>query len=301
MFRSPIVFVVLVAQVVSPCQAKVYPCRWVFVSNSLRLEKDVNEVERIVRIASEHGLNGMVLTAGLDYLDLQPAEYLGRLAKVKATCDKLGVEIIPCIFSIGYGGALLVYNRNLAAGIPVRDAPFVVKNGEAHLDPDRAVRIVNGGFEEYDGDRLKGYGFHDKPGDVSFVDSTVFHGGKASLRFEGFGRYEHGHGRVMQQVAVQPGRCYRVSCWVKTEGFQPADYFRVLVLGEDGRELAFYLPGAVPPGPWRRIVMGFNSLDRDTVNIYAGVWEGKADDSGSTISMWKRSRCWTSCEGRGRL
>jgi len=276
MFRSPIVFVVLVAQVVSPCQAKVYPCRWVFVSNSLRLEKDVNEVERIVRIASEHGLNGMVLTAGLDYLDLQPAEYLGRLAKVKATCDKLGVEIIPCIFSIGYGGALLVYNRNLAAGIPVRDAPFVVKNGEAHLDPDRAVRIVNGGFEEYDGDRLKGYGFHDKPGDVSFVDSTVFHGGKASLRFEGFGRYEYGHGRVMQQVAVQPGRCYRVSCWVKTEGLEPADYFRVLVLGEDGRDLAPYLPGAVPPGPWRRIVMGFNSLDRDTVNIYAGVWEGKA-------------------------
>ncbi len=271
-----VVFALLLAQSATLCQAKGYPCRWVFVSNSLRADEDVNEVERIVRTASEHGLNGMVLTAGLDHIDRQPPEFPGRLAKVKAICDELGVEIIPCIFSIGYGGAVLAYNHNLAAGIPVRDAPFAAKDGRALLDPDRAVRIANGGFEEHDGDRLKGYGFHDKPGDVSFVDSTVFHGGKASLRFEGFGRYEHGHGRVMQQVAVRPGRCYRVSCWVKTEGLEPANSFHVLVLREDGRDLAPYVPGVIPSGQWRRIVMGFNSLDRDKVNIYAGVWEGKA-------------------------
>ncbi len=258
------------------CLAKTYPHRWVFVSRLLRTDQDVADVERIVKTASAHGLNGMVFTAGLDWFDMQPAGFLDRLASVRDICQQHGVEIVPNIFSVGYGGSVLAYDRNLAAGIPVIDAPFVVKDGEARLESDRAVRIANGGFEEYDGDRLKGYGFHDKPGDVSFVDTTVFHGGKASLRFEGFKRYEHGHGRVMQQVAVQPGRCYRVSCWVKTEGFQPADCFRVLVLGEDGRDLAFYLPGAVPSGQWRRIVMGFNSLDRDKVDIYAGVWEGKA-------------------------
>ncbi|MEN6577643.1 MAG: carbohydrate binding domain-containing protein, partial [Phycisphaerales bacterium] len=271
-----VVFVLLLAQLAPFCDGRVYPCRWVFVSNSLRADKDVNEVERIVRTASEHGLNGMLLSAGLDNLDRQPPEYLGRLAKVKATCDKLGVEIIPCIFSIGYGWDVLTYNRNLAAGIPVNDAPFVVKAGEARLEASQSVRLVNGGFEEHDGDRLKGYGFHDKPGEVSFVDSTVFHGGKASLRFEGFGRFEHGHGRVMQQIEVQPHRCYRVSCWVKTESLEPANSFHVLVLGEDGRDLAPYIPDPVAPGQWRRIVMGFNSLDRDKVNIYAGVWEGKA-------------------------
>ncbi|MEN6428777.1 MAG: carbohydrate binding domain-containing protein [Phycisphaerales bacterium] len=271
-----VVFVLLFAQLAPLCDGRVYPCRWFFVSNSLRADKDVNEVEQIVRTASEHGLNGMLLTAGLDNLDRQPPEYQGRLAKVKATCDELGVEIIPCIFSIGYGWDVLTYNRNLAAGIPVNDVPFVVKAGEARLEASQSVRLANGGFEEHDGDRLKGYGFHDKPGDVSFVDSTVFHGGKASLRFEGFGRFEHGHGRVMQQIEVQPHRCYRVSCWVKTEALEPANSFHVLVLGEDGRDLAPYIPDPVAPGQWRRIVMGFNSLDRDKVNIYAGVWEGKA-------------------------
>ena len=122
-------FVVLLAQSVSLCRAKEYPCRWVFVSSSLRSDREVSRIEGIVKTASEHGLNGMVLSAGLDRLDLQPPEYLERLAKVKAICDKLGVEIIPNIFSAGYGGSVLAYNRNLAAGIPVRDAPFVVKGG----------------------------------------------------------------------------------------------------------------------------------------------------------------------------
>jgi hypothetical protein len=248
----------------------------VFVSNSLRTDRDVNEVERIVRIASEHGLNGMVLSAGLDHLDRQPPEYSGRLAKVKAVCDRLGVEIIPNIFSVGYGGSVLAYNRNLAAGIPVRDAPFVVKDGLARLETGPSVRIANGGFEEHEGDRLQAFRFHDRPGEVSFVDSTVVHSGKASLRFEGFGRFEHGHGRVMQQIEVRPHRCYRLSCWVKTEGLQPADSFRVQVLDPDGRSLAPYDPGVASTSDWRRVVMGFNSLDCDRVNVYAGVWNGKA-------------------------
>jgi hypothetical protein len=266
----------LLAAMALPGGAKDYPYRWVFVSSSLRNDKDVAEVERIVRTGSEHGLNGMVLSAGLDHLDKQPPEFLERLAQVKEFCQARGVEIIPNIFSVGYGGSVLAYDRNLAAGIPVKNVPFLVKNGEATLAPDRPVRVVNGGFEQYEGNQFKSYRFIDRPGEVSFADTAVFHGGKASVRFENFGKYEHGHARLMQEIEVQPGRCYRLSCWVKTEGLEPRDAFRIQVLTAKGRDLAPYDPGVPSTTDWRRVVMGFNSLEYDKVNVYAGVWGGKS-------------------------
>ncbi len=269
-------FAVMLAQVVSLCQAKEYPCRWVFVSRSLRSDADVAQIERIVKTGSEHGLNGMVLSAGLDRLDRQPPEYLDRLRKVREFCEARGVEIIPNIFSVGYGGSVLSYNRNLAAGIPVRDVPFVAAGGEARFVADGPVEIANAGFEQYEGNRLGAYRFHDRPGEVSFIDSSAFHSGKASLRFENFGRYEHGHARVMQEVPVQPYRCYRLSCWVKTEGLKPDGAFRIQVLTMEGRSLAPYDPRVRSTTDWARVTMGFNSLDKDKVRVYAGVWGGEA-------------------------
>jgi hypothetical protein len=278
MVRSPecIVLGLLLVAAVSPCDAKDYPYRWVFVSSSLRGDKDVTDIERIVQTGSEHGLNGMVLSASLDRLDRQPPEFLTRLAKVKEFCQSHGVEVIPNIFSAGYGGSVLAYNRNLAAGIPVKEVPFLVKNGEVSLNSDRPVRLANGGFEQYEGNQIKGYRFTDRPGEVSFVDSTVFHSGQASLRFENFGRFEYGHARLMQEVEVQPYRCYRLTCWVKTEALEPRDAFRIQVLSPKGRDLAPYDPGVPATTDWRRVVMGFNSLEYSKVNIYAGVWGGKA-------------------------
>jgi len=271
-----IVLGVLLVTVALPCQAKEYPYRWVYVSSSLRSDKDVAEIERIVQTGSEHGINGMVLSAGLDHLDRQTPEFLARLAKVRESCQTHGVEIIPNIFSAGYGGSVLGHDRNLAAGIPVKDAPFVVKSGEASLISDRPVRVSNGGFEQYEGNRVTGYRFNDRPGEVSFVDSTVFHSGKASLRFENFGKFEHGHARLMQEVEVQPQRCYKLSCWVKTDALAPRDAFRIQVLSPKGRDLAPYDPGVPFTTDWRQVVMGFNSLDQSKVNLYAGVWGGKA-------------------------
>jgi len=268
--------VMLVAELCPASRAKEYPDRWVYVSRSLRSDKDVAEIERIVQTASEHGLNGMVLSAGLDRLDLQPADYLERLRKVRDICEKAHIEIIPGIFSVGYGSSVLAYNRNLAAGIPVIDAPFVVRNGEAVLDSERPPQIVNGGFEQHKGDRFDGYNMQDRPGEVSFADSQVFKSGGVSLRFENFGRYEYGHARIMQEVEVRPHRCYRLSLWVKTDGLEPKDAFRILVLGIDGRDLAPYDPGIPATSDWRRVIMGFNSLGYEKVRVYAGAWGGKA-------------------------
>ena len=258
------------------CWGKQYPCRWVYVSRSLRQEDHVQDIERIVQTASEHGLNGMVLAAGLDMLDLQDAAYFARLDKVKQICKDHNVEIIPNVFSVGYGSAVLAHDKNLAAGLLVKDALFVVGNGKARLLSDPPVTIENSGLEQYYANHLEGYRLQDRPGEVSFIDTQVFRTGKASLRLENFGKFEHGHARLMQEVEVRPYRCYKLSCWVRTESLAPEGSLRMAVMASDGRELVPWEPRVPSTSPWRQVLMGFNSLNYNRVRVYVGVWGGKS-------------------------
>ena len=251
-----------------------YPCRWVYVSRGLHKDQDVADIRGIVKTAAEHGLNGMVLAAGLDRLDRQPAAYRQRLEAVKQVCAEHHIEIIPIIFSAGYGSGVLAYDRNLAAGLPVKNAPFLVQGREARLQSGSSVEIPGSGFEDHKGDRVQGPRFHDQPGKVSFVDTQVVKEGRASLRFENFGQSPHGHGRVMFELPVQPYRCYRLTCSVKTEDLQPKGCFRIQVLTED-RALAPIGVRVDPTSDWRSVVVGFNSMQYAKVRIYLGVWGGK--------------------------
>jgi len=255
---------------------QLYPYRWVYVSRSLNRDRDVVDIKNIIKTASESGLNGMVLAAGLDRLQGRSQEYLNRLKQVRQLCKQQNFEIIPIVLSVGYGGSILSEDKNLAAGLPVKDALFLVQNNQARFIPGITAKIMNPGFEQYEGNSLKGYNFHDRPGVVSFIDTTVFSSGSASLRFESFGNYEHGHARVMQEINVDPQRCYRVSCTVRTDSLQPEGAFRVMVLSPDGRNLAPWDPRVPSTSDWREITMGFNSLDYDRVRIYLGAWGGQS-------------------------
>ena len=254
---------------------KLYPDRWVYVSRNPRLPEHVAEIRQIAQTAADHGLNGMLLAAGLDRLSLQPPEYFDGLKQVRQICDERGIEIIPIIFSVGYGGSVLGHNSNLAAGLPVRDAPFVVDGDAAQIESDPPVEIVNGGFEEFDGDRCQGYGFHDKPGEVSFADREVFHGGKASLRFDCGRTDEHGHARFMQEIAVQPHRVYRVALWAKAADLQPAGTFAVQIYTEK-RALTSARPRLQATTDWTEVTLIFNSGDNEKLKIYGGLWGGRS-------------------------
>ena len=246
---------------------------WVF-GYSLGSDEDLAKIFDIMETGADHGLNGAVLSAGLDTLCIQPESNLKRLAKIRQFCEEKQIELIPAVFSVGYGGAVLSHNRHLAAGMPVRNAPFLAGNEEAELLPDPELTIPNGGFESYEGHRAAECRFHDDPGEISFIDTEIVHGGEASLRFENMGSNPHGHGRVMQEIPVRPNRCYRIHLWVKTDRLSPPSAFKMQVLAED-RSLcpqSFDIPAT---GDWRKITMLFNSLDYDQVRIYAGTWKAQ--------------------------
>jgi hypothetical protein len=256
--------------------AEPYADRFVWVFGwGLGKDSDVAEISRVLETAGQHGFNGAVLSSGLDTLCQQSGDYFRRLEEIKQVCEKNRLDLIPAVFSIGYGGSVLSHDHNLAEGLPVEDAPFLVQGVEARFVSSNLAQIGNGGFEEYKGNTFTGFDFHDQPGEISYVDTEVKHGGKASLRLEHFTANPHGHGRVMQTVKVHPHRCYRMTFWVKTEGLQPVDAFQVLALAEN-RELAprqFHLQA---DGDWRKISMLFNSMNHDRIRLYAGLWGGKS-------------------------
>lgn len=278
MIRRSCLFILLVGLSTQSvwAQGMVYPYRWVFVARSLRADRDVEEIREIARVASEHGLNGLVLSSGLDRLQLQPPDFVERVKKVKEICDQYHIELIPQVFSVGYGGSVLGFDKNMAEGIPADNALFVVRYGAARLEPDPPVAFVNGGLEDYVENKLKGFQLQEQPGTVTFADRGIFHERKTSLRFENFTANPYGHGRLMQEIPVSPHREYRVTCWVKTDSLEPAAGFHINVLGTDGRPLAptdFSVPSTTD---WHKLSMGFNSLSYEKVRVYGGIWGGKS-------------------------
>ncbi len=266
--------ILLMAQLSRGAQPMADRFVWVF-GWGLGKDSDLNAIGRVLETAGQHGFNGAVFSAGLDTLCQKTPDYFRRLDAVQALCGSNHLELIPAIFSIGYGGGVLAHDRNLAEGLLVEDAPFLVEGNAAHFAGQEAgPRVLNGGFEEFTGNKLKNYDFHDQPGEVSFVDTTVKHSGKASLRLENFTANPHGHGRLTQTIHLQPHRCYRLTLWVKTEELGPNGAFRLMAL-TGNREIAprqFNVPAT---SDWRKISMLFNSLNLETVRLYAGVWGGK--------------------------
>ena len=114
----------------------VFPHRWVRISSQLRTDEDVEKVNKLARIAGENGLTGALLAIGLDSIDLKPPEYMTRLAKVADICKRNKLEMIPNIFSGGYGGAILAHDKNLAEGFEVKDLLYVAKSGQAVIEPE---------------------------------------------------------------------------------------------------------------------------------------------------------------------
>lgn len=252
--------------------------RWVYIAQNLQVQENVPVVQSLMRRAKAAGYNGIMLA---DYkfniLDRVPDAYFVHLEAVKRTAKELGLAIYPAVFPIGYSNGLLAHNPNLAEGIPVRDALFVVKGGEARLAPDPPVRLQGGDFETAQGDRFTGWEFQDDIGKSTFADSAVRRQGERSLRMEGIGAAnpQHGNCRVMQRVRVSPFRQMHLSVWIKTDQFETPGSVRAAILTSDGRSLCFNNWQVQRTQDWTQYHAVFNTLHNREALIYLGVWGGR--------------------------
>ncbi|HJW87745.1 MAG TPA: hypothetical protein VJ440_14020, partial [Candidatus Brocadiaceae bacterium] len=263
------------------CEGGGYPHRLFYVSSKLDNDGEVGNVCSVVRSAAGAGFNGMVFSSpGLERLGVEFSGYAKRLKEVASVCKENNIEIIPMVFSLNSDDSTVFHDKNLVEGLPVKDAPFIVWNGDAVLVPDQSVRFPNGGFEDYVGDQIKLYQLQDVAVQVIFADKSVHKEGKASLRFEKQEQDAGTKGYVAQEVRVKPYRSYKVTFWVKTEGLNPPTSFLPQVHGKDSRILMELNPVLQTIGDWRRMTFGFNSCDNSTVKIYLG------------LSNWVSGKLW---------
>ncbi len=256
-----------------------YELRWVWCMHNLQVKENADAVIRLIERAAQAGYNGGVLA---DYkfnvLDRVPAHYFENVARVRQAAAKHRIELIPTVFPIGYSAGLLAHDPNLAEGVPVKEAPFVVHRTEAVLAPDPPARLVNGDLEQVQGDRFTGFSFQDDPGRTTFADREVRHGGQVACRIQDIGRGPTGNARLVQRVPVRPYACYRLSAWIKTKDLRPTGGFKLMALGGKGnRALTFDERSLKPTQDWQQVEVVFNSLDQTEVLLYAGQWGGKSD------------------------
>jgi hypothetical protein len=223
---------------------------------------DPNEVERMIARfpqAKAGGYNAAVFS-----YNIAPA----KADELKQAAKANGLDLVAVVM----GGA---HDRNYVEGVPVKDAVFVAHGGRAALEPDTTARLLNGDFEEADGNHFKAWKWQDDEGVTTFADHDIVHGGKTSLRMENIGKNENQHCRLSQPIALQPFRQYRISLWVKTEQLNPAEP-EVKVLTSNGQHsISFQSFHVESTQDWKHYDLVFNSLDNSKGLFYIGCWSGK--------------------------
>ena len=233
--------------------------RWLFVRRDMSDPKEVDRLIARFPRAKSDGYNGVVFSYNV------PA---AKAPALRQAAKQAGLDLVAIVM----GGSR---DPNYMEGLLSKDALFVAHGGTAAFQPDNPTRIVNGDFEDVNGDQFKGWAFQDDPGVTTFADHTVVHGGKTSLRMESIGKNAARHCRLMQPLKLQPYRQYHISAWVKSENLAPADPEIKVLTPDAAYGISFQTFHTERTQDWTRCDLVFNSLDHTDALLYLGSWYGK--------------------------
>ncbi len=252
----------------------------VFLGGNFLPDKEVDRCVKIMKDAAAAGYTGVLVSdskfSRWDQRGDQLVPYENNVKRLRQAARDLNLQFIISVCD--QGSDLLSSDPNLAEGMPVEDAPFVVRNHRL-VPADEDMKLVNPGLEAAGNGRVPGW-YIDDLGRAGFVDTEVKVEGKNSIRFENIkANGSVGNGRVIQSVKVKPFRYYHLSVQVKTEGFDAPATFNIMALsqpkGSSGQTLDHQQFGLKPTADWTKYEMVFNTLDNEDLGIYIGSWGGQ--------------------------
>jgi len=276
-----VILLPVVLALVSPAGAAGAQEKWVYADVNFLVDKNVDDFIALMRRAKGLGCTAMqVKDPQFGFMGLLPQSYHRNVARARKAAQDIGIAVIPAVFPFGYSGGYLVQDMNLAAGLPVKDAPFVVKNGAAAYDPAAVPALAGGGFDEATVAGPVGWTIQESAGNNMDLDKKVRHSGAASLVMGNFARLPRqaeGRCRVWQALAVKPFQYYRLTIWIKSSGLaaEPEDY--LLITSQDGKRRHCYTNLRVAATQdWTMHDVTFNTLEASQIEISVGVSSARA-------------------------
>jgi hypothetical protein len=242
---------------------------WLHVMVNISSDTGLADLLKLMERASKAGYNGLVVNdVKFIKYQLRPASFDANFKKFRQACTDLKLAFIPCVTPMGYCETFLTHDPNLAEGMPVRDAVFIVKDGKL-VPIEESCKVENGSFETFKDNRPASWEITD-PGKVAFIDDSVHADGKVAVRMQD----AHGAERVTQKIKLIPWHYYHVSAMVKTEDCQSKE-FRLQAY--DGKLVLDWQPPVIKKTmDWTRVDASFNSLDNTEALLGIGSWDGKA-------------------------
>lgn len=233
--------------------------RWIYIPANYQVDAEAERVLALLKRAKTAGYTHALLAdSKFARLGTVIPRYFTNATHVRDEATRLGIEIIPAVFPIGYSNSLLYHDPNLAEGLPVKDAPFVVRDGTATHVPDPAVRLKDGSMSD-----RKAWAFVD---DGLTNDGGAMHSGSTSS-----------NARIAHKLTLTPFRQYHVSVRVRTAKFTGGGA-EIKVIGADGTQLQWTNSGVKPDQEWTTHHVTFNSLSHSAATLYFGVWGGHQGD-----------------------
>lgn len=223
------------------------PDLWLYHATNLQVAENIDALEKLWRRAAGAGYSHVLLAdsklARLGSLGDMQRTYFGHVERVKRIASELKLEIVPAVFHVGYSNSMLWHDPNLAEGLPVKDALFVVKGGAARLVADPPVSL--GPKPSWKDDC------------VTLADSV------ATVR------NHTGNARLVFKLSVSPFRCYHVSARIRTADFRAAPQIAALA---GNATLQYQGLDVKRTQDWTEHHVVFNPLENKEVSLYFGVW-----------------------------
>ncbi len=221
---------------------------WLYYPVNLQVAENVATLEKVWRRAAAAGYTHVLLTdskfARLGDLGGMEKAYFDNVGRVKRLAAELGLQVVPALFHVGWSNSMLWHNPNLAEGLPVKEQPFVVRDGRLVPANEPAIQL---GKPDWQDAAVK----------VDGLTATVT-GAAGNARFA-FSR------------ELPKFRCYHLSVSIRTEGFSGTPEVKALA---GGRCLQYQSLGVRRTQALTRHDVVFNTLDGGQVSIYFGAWGG---------------------------